>query len=72
MKQKIINEKWSEQDILKLVDLINKYGDNWDEIAKEFEGKKSKQDCIAQFLMMPIKENINYRVSDISLNEMKS
>lgn len=72
MKNKIVNEKWSEQDLLKLIDLVNKYGDNWDEIVKDFEYKKTKEDCITQFLTMPIRENINYKVSDISVSNIKA
>lgn len=71
MKQKIVNEKWSDTEILKLVELVNKHGDKWDDIVNEFDGKKTKEDCISQFLIMPIRENINYKVSDVSTNNMK-
>ena len=71
LKQKIVNEKWSEKEILKLVELVNKYGDKWDDIANEFEGKKTKEDCITQFLTMPIRENINYKVSEVNTTNMK-
>jgi hypothetical protein len=66
-----VNEKWSDNEILKLVELVNKHGDKWDEIVNEFEGKKTKEDCISQFLIMPIRENINYKASDVSTNNIK-
>ena len=70
IKEKHNTEKWNEKDLLKLIESINSYGDNWDEIIKSFPGK-TKQDCITQFLQMPIKENLQFRVTDLTVNDLE-
>lgn len=72
LKEKLINENWSEQDIYKLISLVNKHGDNWDEIEKEFAGSKSKNECITQFLQLPIKENAQFKVVNCASNDVKT
>lgn len=72
LKDKLVNEKWSDNDIIKLVELVNKHGDNWDEIAKEFNGKRTREDCILQFLILPIKENVNLKIYDVNANDIKN
>lgn len=72
LKEKLLNEKWSENENLKLIDLINKYGENWDTIEREFNGTRSKNEIITQFIQFPIKENVQFKVSNISSNDIKT
>ena len=44
-----------------LLDAIKNYGEgNWDEIAKVFNGKKTKLDCIIHLLQYPLKNNLTF------------
>jgi hypothetical protein len=43
LSERIEKEKWTKEETKKLIDLIEKFGENWEEIEKNFEGKKQKQ-----------------------------
>jgi hypothetical protein len=57
-------EKWTSSEIIQLIDAIEKYGENWEEIVKCFVGKKSAADCVIQFMQLPIKENVQFKFND--------
>ena len=70
LKERLENEKWTEEDTDKLLNAIQIKGEgNWDEIVKVFDGKKTKSDCIMHLLQLPIKESISFRVSDLKQNK---
>ena len=70
LKERLDNEKWTEEDTDKLLNAIQLKGEgNWDEIVKVFDGKKTKSDCIMHLLQLPIKESISFRVSDLKQNK---
>ena len=61
LKDKLENEKWSNEENKLLLEAIEKYGEgNWDEISKVFNGKKTKLDCIIHLLQFPLKENLSF------------
>ena len=47
-----------------LIDSLEKYGENWEEIVKVFQGKRSKQECLLHLIQLPIKDNIIFKLSD--------
>jgi len=69
---KLDEEKWKEEETQKLLDGIEKYGDNWDEILNYVNSpensknkeiiKKTKEDCIMHLLQLPIKENYSFKI----------
>lgn len=62
-------DSWTDQETLLLLEAVEIYNENWNEIA-EHVGTKSKAQCILHFLRLPVEdgklENIN--VSSISLS----
>lgn len=48
-------ESWSDQETLLLLEAIEIYRENWNEIA-EYVGTKSKAQCILHFLRIPIED----------------
>ncbi|KAH9300614.1 hypothetical protein KI387_012197, partial [Taxus chinensis] len=46
---------WTDQEILLLLEALELYGDNWNEIA-EHVATKSKAQCILQFIRLPIED----------------
>ena len=67
LSERIEKEKWTKEETKKLIDLIEKFGENWEEIEKNFEGKKTKADCIIHLMQLPIKENIQFKIMDNNL-----
>jgi hypothetical protein len=53
--------EWTEEDIEKLVDLVNEHQNDWTIISTEL-GKPAEQ-CVIKFLEMPITENIMAKLS---------
>ncbi|XP_078440977.1 SWITCH/sucrose nonfermenting 3C [Wolffia australiana] len=55
-------ESWSDQETLLLLEGVEKFKDNWNEIA-DHVGTKSKAQCLLHFLRLPVEddllENIN-------------
>ena len=50
-----------------VLEAIDKYKDNWDEIIKVFNGKRNKSDCIVHLMQLPIKENVSFKVTDLNM-----
>ncbi|EFA74947.1 myb domain-containing protein [Heterostelium album PN500] len=48
-------EEWSDQEILKLLEGIERFGDNWTDIA-EFVTTKTREQCLLYFLRLPIED----------------
>ncbi|KAL9258118.1 SWI/SNF complex subunit SWI3B-like protein [Drosera capensis] len=46
---------WSDKEILKLLEAITHYGDNWRRVA-EYVGGRSEKECVARFLKLPFGE----------------
>lgn len=55
-----------------MINAVSKYGDNWEEVSKEFEGKRTAQECVSQFIVLPIRENVNYKSSDVNYSNINS
>jgi len=49
--------KWTDQERLLLLEGIEMFEDDWDKIANHVGDSKSKQDCIAHFLQLPIEDS---------------
>ncbi|PXF43560.1 SWI/SNF and RSC complexes subunit ssr2 [Gracilariopsis chorda] len=47
---------WSEAEVLLLLEGLEKYGDDWNQVA-EHVGTKSNEQCVLQFLRMPIEDS---------------
>jgi hypothetical protein len=54
----------SLDEINKILDLIEKYGENWDEIGKSYPSTKKKEELIYFFLSLPL-----YNIASIHLFE---
>ncbi|KAG0190589.1 hypothetical protein DFQ28_001882 [Apophysomyces sp. BC1034] len=49
----VADEDWSEEEILRLLEGIERHDDNW-MLISEHVGSRSKEQCITQFLQLPI------------------
>ncbi|KAI0565702.1 SWIRM domain containing protein [Gracilaria domingensis] len=47
---------WSEAEVLLLLEGLEKYGDDWNQVA-DHVGTKSNEQCVLQFLRMPIEDS---------------
>ncbi|XP_042403153.1 SWI/SNF complex subunit SWI3C homolog isoform X1 [Zingiber officinale] len=50
-------DNWTDQETLLLLEAMEKYNDNWIEIA-EYVGTKSKAQCILHFLRLPMENGL--------------
>lgn len=50
-------ENWSDQETLLLLEAMEIYNENWNEIA-EHVGTKSKAQCILHFLRLPMEDGL--------------
>ncbi|XP_008807659.1 SWI/SNF complex subunit SWI3C-like [Phoenix dactylifera] len=50
-------DSWSDQETLLLLEALEKYNDNWNEIA-EHVGTKSKAQCILHFIRLPTEDGL--------------
>jgi len=50
-----IDDRWTDQEILLLLEGIELYDDEWMKIA-EYVGTKSHRQCISKFLELPIED----------------
>ena len=50
-------ESWTDQETLLLLEALEIYNDNWNEIA-EHVGTKSKAQCILHFLRLPVEDSL--------------
>ncbi|XP_050208575.1 SWI/SNF complex subunit SWI3C [Mercurialis annua] len=53
----LYGESWSDQETLLLLEAMEIYNDNWNEIA-EHVGSKSKSQCILHFLRLPMEDGL--------------
>ncbi|XP_020207229.1 SWI/SNF complex subunit SWI3C isoform X2 [Cajanus cajan] len=62
-------DSWTEQETLLLLEAVEVYNDNWNEIA-DHVGTKSKAQCILHFLRLPVEDGKleNMNVSSLSLS----
>ncbi|GMP79480.1 hypothetical protein CsSME_00035005 [Camellia sinensis var. sinensis] len=64
-------ESWTDQETLLLLEAVEIYNDNWNEIA-EYVGTKSKAQCILHFVRLPMQdgqlENIEVPIVSLSSN----
>lgn len=51
------NENWTDQETLLLLEAIELYNENWNEIT-EHVGSKSKAQCITHFLRLSVEDGI--------------
>ncbi len=61
-------DSWTDQETLLLLEGIEKYNDNWNNIA-EHVGTKSKAQCIYHFIRLPVEDGLleNIEVPDASV-----
>lgn len=50
------SEPWSAQERLLLLEGLEMFDDDWDKIAAHVGGRRSKEECIAHFLRLPIED----------------
>ena len=50
-------DSWTDQETLLLLEALEKYNDNWNEIA-EHVGTKSKAQCILHFIRLPTEDGL--------------
>jgi len=60
-------DSWTDQETLLLLEALEKYRDNWNEIA-EYVGTKSKAQCILHFLRLPMEDGLLENI-DVSPTE---
>ncbi|KAM7255759.1 hypothetical protein ACFE04_011500 [Oxalis oulophora] len=60
-------ESWSDQETLLLLEALEIYHENWNEIA-EHVGSKSKAQCITHFLRLPIEDSLLDKVEVPSIS----
>ncbi|XP_066339472.1 SWI/SNF complex subunit SWI3C homolog isoform X2 [Miscanthus floridulus] len=51
------SDKWTDEETLLLLEGIEKYNDNWDDIAGHV-GTKSKAQCIYHFIRLPVEDGL--------------
>lgn len=66
-------ENWTDQETLLLLEAMEIYNENWNEIA-EHVGTKSKAQCILHFLRLPVEDGLleNIEVPGIPLSSNSS
>uniref|UniRef100_A0A0D9XXF2 SWIRM domain-containing protein n=1 Tax=Leersia perrieri TaxID=77586 RepID=A0A0D9XXF2_9ORYZ len=60
---------WTDQEILLLLEGIDKYKENWNAVA-EYVGTKSKVQCVQHFLRLPVEDGLldNIKVPEESIS----
>lgn len=48
-------KQWTSEETLKMLECLEKYGDNWEEVAKSLGINKSREEVILHFLQLPLK-----------------
>ncbi|CAH7690571.1 transcriptional adapter 2-alpha [Phakopsora pachyrhizi] len=51
-----ISKGWSDREILLLLEGLEMYSDDWDRVAEHVGGTKTKEECIGEFLKLPIED----------------
>ena len=49
---------------MQLIDALDKYGENWDEIIKAMGDRRTKPECILHLMQLPIRDNIVFKLTD--------
>lgn len=73
-------EPWSAQERLLLLEGLEMYDEDWDKVASHVGGRRSKEECIAHFLQLPIEDQylaqndvdlgpLRYKHSSLSSND---
>lgn len=57
-------EAWTHEDTYRLLDLIQKFGDNWNEIQKNLS-HKTKAEIIAHYLQLPLNNITSINILDM-------
>lgn len=66
LKDKLNDEKWSQEETDKLISLLSQNQDiNWEKIASEIGNNKTVTDCVIHLMQLPIKESIQFKVTDM-------
>ncbi|KAK6590935.1 erythrocyte membrane PFEMP3 [Cryptosporidium xiaoi] len=47
---------WSQEEVQKLIEGIEYYGDDWDAVSYHVGNKRTPQECVAYFIQLPIEE----------------
>lgn len=55
---------WNQEDTLKLLEFIQKFGDNWTDVQKYFPNK-TKEEIILHYLQLPVKSVTAINIIDI-------
>ncbi|KAM0672460.1 subunit RSC8 of RSC chromatin remodeling complex [Ordospora colligata] len=56
VNEPLVESMWSKEEELRLLEGINKYGDEWNLVSQHVQ-TKSKEECVFYFLRIPILEN---------------
>lgn len=66
-------ENWTDQETLLLLEAMEMYNENWNEIA-DHVGTKSKAQCILHFLRLPVEDGLleNIEVPGVSMSSNSS
>ncbi|KAA1107120.1 hypothetical protein PGT21_003107 [Puccinia graminis f. sp. tritici] len=62
-----VDSKWTDQELLLLLEGLEMHSDDWEKIVQHVGGTKTKEECILQFLRMPIEDEF-LRNSNAELN----
>jgi hypothetical protein len=65
-------QPWQTEETLKLLDLIDRHGDNWEEILKQIGGSRTKEEIILHFLQLPLKNISSVHLFDNGESEEPS
>lgn len=63
-------DPWSAQERLLLLEGLEMYDDDWDKVASHVGGHRSKEECIAHFLQLPIEDQYLAQ-NDVDLGPLK-
>jgi len=55
---------WTQEETLKLLELIQKYPDNWNDIQKYFPNK-TREEIILHYMQLPVKNVTSINILDI-------
>jgi len=64
--------EWSQEETLKLLDSIALHGEDWNKVAEDFTGIKTKEQIISYFVSLPINENTSEKIHNINALAMKA
>ncbi|KAI7849914.1 hypothetical protein BDC45DRAFT_573424 [Circinella umbellata] len=68
--REVLEEDWSKEEILRLLEAVDQFDEDWLAIS-EHVGTRTKEQCITQFLQLPIHENfLTAKLSDKELEEL--